>query len=213
MKKLLSTMGMAALLLTIACNRPDQKLIEDMKAELDAINNTETQIKTLEQPVGDLTAKSANLVVAKPDEPSNPGTETLMRATAMSQKYQAMSAQLADMKTKLQTLIADYSDGKLRKIDVDAEFKNIQNGASGYPKSMDRVVQLATETAAKVDQLVADGTLRPAKEGETPFMASIPNGSMPIRPDAPGQKNSVPNAAPGAISPATAKQQAQDKQQ
>lgn len=215
MKKLLSTMGMATLLLAIACNRPDQKLIEDMKAELDLINNTTQQMQSVQQSIADIQAKSANLVSTKPNDNADPATQTLMMANTLGVKYQAMLAGLSDMKQKLETMLADYSAGKLRKVDVEAEFKTIQNGVEGYPKTLEQISPRITATATKLDEFIADGSLRPAQAGELPAAISVQSGTIgaPPRSDGAGKLRPSPNAAPGAIAdPGATKEQQKGKQ-
>lgn len=145
-----------AALLAVSCKNIDQELVSKMQTDTTTLDGLSTPMEELGKKLSAL----SELLAAAPESVKNSDNpeyaEIFNLSGAMSQKHQAMTAEIADLQGKLKTLAADYSAGKIKTEDVKKEFETIAGSVQGLGDSVKRMNEMADELQTKYAKMSAD---------------------------------------------------------
>lgn len=140
MKNLLS-LALAVLVLAVGCKSFDKELADKMSADLSKLEQLAPGFEKLGTDIGNIANLVNNVPEAMKTEDNAAYQNLLRMSTIMNQKYQASMAEYKDLTGKFQTLVANYSAGKLKTEDAQKEYETINQAVQGYADVLDRMNQ------------------------------------------------------------------------
>jgi uncharacterized protein YukE len=153
MKNLKLLFAAATLLLAAACNNIDKQFVGQMRESLLSTETAATGMEATGTALGEMNA----LLEAAPTEMKADSAfgEVQRKATAFAQKHQATMAEYGDLTARLNTLIADYSAGKIKSDAAHQEFEVLGGGLESMKKAFEDISSLSDDLQAEYGKMKA----------------------------------------------------------
>lgn len=154
----------AALILTNACNRIDTELVGRVQATITKTQESKSALEGFNQNIANL----ADQVAKAPDGLKMTDAfgypELKYKVQAFSQKFGAMAALQTDLSGKLETLLGEYTDGKIKKEEMVKEYEAVVAELDGVQQSADRMTPMFDQMSAEYAKMMATWQALPESE-------------------------------------------------
>lgn len=185
----------AFLILMVACNRIDNTFVEQIQAGLDKAQGNKTAFEANLQESTLLLEKMSKVPDGFKNNPKYGYTDLVTRVAQIHQGCSSMIVAQDEMIAKAQTLLDEYTDGKVKKDSIITEINGILANFEGYQSRIVRMNSMTEEVSKGFEQAMANWNATP--DAEKVASAAMP---APVLPDWVKGSTTIPNAAPGALS-------------
>jgi hypothetical protein len=211
MQKMRFSLIAAALLLLGACNNIDSAFVEKMQTGVSKAQENRASFEASAQTTTQLLKKMVEAPVGLKNNPRFGYVELYTEVTTLNKVYASMITMQDQMASRMEAIMGEYTDGKVKKESVLQESQELMVNFDGYHGRIEMIGKRLEAASAKYDQMMADWAAAP--ESEKIASASMP---APVLPDAATERSSSPlpisqpaagssqPAQPGALAPAAA---------
>ncbi|MCS7037804.1 MAG: hypothetical protein RMJ33_12860 [Saprospiraceae bacterium] len=195
-----------ALVMVAACNRIDTAFVEEMQAGISKANENREAFESGMKKVRDLFERMEKAPEGLKNNPKFGYAELYGRVIQLHDAYNSMVANQSQMVSTVEGILADYTDGKLKKEEAKQQAELNLKNFEGYSERVKRMDEFVAEATKSYDAMLAQWEALP--EAEKIASAKMP---APTLPDAGSMRGgptlmsagSAPAAAPSAPSSAT----------
>lgn len=141
MKNLFAVALCTVVVLLAACGGVDKDLIGKMQADVTKVEGLVPGYEALGVKIANIT-NQLNVVPDAVKTQNSGEYQNILRINGtMTQKYQATMAEMGDIKTKIQTLIGNYTAGSIKTEDAQKEYETLSTAVQGMADVLDRMNQ------------------------------------------------------------------------
>jgi len=205
MKNLIITLLGACLFLLGACNQIDAELMDNLQSNLNKVQDTRPAMEESAQQVVNLYEQMKKAPEGLKNNPEFSYLELLNMVDRINTRYQTIFKEQEAVKNELETLMADYSDGKVKKPAVEEALKALKPRVESLQKVPENMAPRFDQCSTEFAKMTASYAALP--ESEKNPTAKNPNAAIKIgtpatqfSPNAPGARQ------PGAEKKADQKQ-------
>ena len=176
MKNSMLTLVSCALLLMASCNNIDTKLIEQVQASMNKLQDSKQGLESAKKDVANLQEQMSKAPAGLQSAKEFGFNDLYTKLGAFDQKYSSMQALQDDWSSKLEGLLGDYTDGKIKKEALVAEHTVIAGEIDGIQQSLDRMAPFFNELSAEYAKMTATWQALPEAER----LAHSKNAEVPL---------------------------------
>lgn len=166
-----------ALLLAIACNRIDTAFVEEMQAGIGKANENREAFEAGMKKARDLFEKMEKAPEGLKNNPKFGYADLYGRVVQLHDAYASMVANQDQMISTVEGILADYTEGKLKKEEARQEAdKNLKN-FEGYRERVGRMDTFIEDAQKAYDAMLAQWEALP--EAEKVASANMPAPKLP----------------------------------
>lgn len=138
-----------------ACNRIDTELVGTIQANLNKMQEFKPNAESAKQNVTTLLDQMGKAPDGLKMSADFGFADLFSRAQSFEQKYDAMIAVEEDMRTKLETMLGDYTDGKIKKEEIMKEQEAALADLDGLQKQLEMMGPLFDQVSANYAKMMA----------------------------------------------------------
>ncbi len=204
-----------ALLALVSCNNIDSEVVDKVQTSLTKVQESKTGIDGAAKDVSNLQEQMNTAPAGLRNTKTFGYNELAAKVGGFGQKYSSMQAAQAEISAKLETLMGDYVDGKVKKEVVVKEEADLIGQIEAIQSQLDRMTPMFNEISAEYAKMMATWQSLPEAEQQALSNAPAPESAGPPSPTgiimgpapAPAQQT-TPTRIPGTLAdPQPAKKQ------
>ena len=174
----------AALISMSACNRIDTELVGRVQATVNKTQEGKTKLEGINTNIANLAEQMAKAPDGLKLTAAYGYPDLNNKVKAFEQKFSAMSALQTDLSGKLETLLGDYTDGKIKKEEMVKEYEAVVTELDGIQQSVDRISPMFDQISAEYAKMMATWQALPEAEraaavANQPSEAALETATLP----------------------------------
>ncbi len=166
-----------ALLLAAACNRIDTAFVEEIQAGISKANENREAFEAGMKKVRDLFERMEKAPEGLKNNPKFGYAELYGRVVQLHDAYASMVANQSQMVSAVEGILADYTDGKLKKEEAKQEVDKHLKNFEGYRERTGRMDTFIEDASKAYDAMLAQWEALP--EAEKMASAKMPAPKLP----------------------------------
>jgi len=177
MKNIRFSLFSTVLILLIACNRIDNAFVEQIQTGLGKAQENKTAFEAGQQASTALFEKMGKAPDGLKNNPKFGFVDLYGRVAMIQQAYGSMITSQDEMTARVQTLLDEYTDGKVKKDSINQEITGTLANFDGYQERIARMNSMIEEVEKGFGQVMANWDAAP--EAEKTASAAMPPATMP----------------------------------
>lgn len=166
-----------ALSLATACNRIDTAFVEEIQAGISKANENREAFEAGMKKARDLFERMEKAPEGLKNNPKFGYAELYGRVVQLHEAYTSMVANQSQMVSTVESILADYTDGKLKKEEAKQEADKILKNFEGYHERTGRMETFIEDARKAYDAMLAQWEALP--EAEKIASANMPAPNLP----------------------------------
>lgn len=152
------------LLLVVSCNNIDTELVDKVQLSLNKAQEGKPALEAAIKDVSNLQDQMRGTPAGVLNSPEFGYYDLVNSVELFNQKYSSMQAAYTDRSAKLEALLGDYTDGKIKKEAVASEQEKIASELDGIQTQLERMSPMFNELSAKYAKMMATWQSLPEAE-------------------------------------------------
>ncbi|MBK9337626.1 MAG: hypothetical protein IPM98_14110 [Lewinellaceae bacterium] len=187
MKNMTFLLPAALLVLLSACNRIDNAYVEQIQTGMNKTREHRATFETSAQSCTKLFEKMLQVPEGVKNNPKFGYEKVYSEVVFLNRGCASMITAQDEMVSRLEAILGEYTDGKVKKEDVLQETQNMLSNVEGYEKRIEMVGKRLDAASAAYDKIMSEWAATP--EAEKIASAAMP---PPVLPDAATERSSSP---------------------